>query len=431
MAVMTPRGHGRKVRTGLAMAALVASSVLSSCGSSATTKSANQKLTVLVDYNNDEVAVSAFAYFPKKVEARPGDTVEFKQAWTGEPHSVTLGSMVDRKIQPIIGLLNKVIDTGEFPKGDGEPEEFKQFDLPYTFGEGDTLAQNAARPCFVDKASFEGTYPGDDKTPCPKKTQPEFSGQPIYNSGVIPFEGVGGNTFNVKLADDIKPGTYSYYCNVHGPLQYGQIEVKPKGTEIPSRSAVAKQARAEAERWSAPMLANYKAALAGKEVVGGEPDKDEKVEAKGKNLVGIPTPFFKDKAFIHGIVDEFVPGTVKGKVGVPITWTFSGSHTLSFNVPKYFPVFTVAKNGNVKLNPKAGPAIGWPEPPKPPDAAADHNGPPEPKDVKVEWDGKGFHSTGMGYSGFDKFSITFTKPGTYPYACLIHPQMVGKVVVGS
>jgi amicyanin len=29
----------------------------------------------------------------------------------------------------------------------------------------------------------------------------------------------------------------------------------------------------------------------------------------------------------------------------------------------------------------------------------------------------------------EKFSYTFTKPGTYPYYCTIHPKMTGKVVV--
>lgn len=29
----------------------------------------------------------------------------------------------------------------------------------------------------------------------------------------------------------------------------------------------------------------------------------------------------------------------------------------------------------------------------------------------------------------DKFSFTFTKPGTYPYFCSIHPKMKGTVVV--
>ena len=29
----------------------------------------------------------------------------------------------------------------------------------------------------------------------------------------------------------------------------------------------------------------------------------------------------------------------------------------------------------------------------------------------------------------EKFSYTFTKPGTYPYFCSVHPKMVGKIVV--
>jgi plastocyanin len=29
----------------------------------------------------------------------------------------------------------------------------------------------------------------------------------------------------------------------------------------------------------------------------------------------------------------------------------------------------------------------------------------------------------------DKFSFTFTKPGTYPYFCSIHPKMTGRIIV--
>ena len=29
----------------------------------------------------------------------------------------------------------------------------------------------------------------------------------------------------------------------------------------------------------------------------------------------------------------------------------------------------------------------------------------------------------------EKFSYTFTRPGTYPYYCSVHPKMTGKIVV--
>jgi len=41
----------------------------------------------------------------------------------------------------------------------------------------------------------------------------------------------------------------------------------------------------------------------------------------------------------------------------------------------------------------------------------------------------GLRSSGIGFNTGDTYSITFTKPGTYPYACLIHSGMTGKVVV--
>lgn len=420
----------------LAVVMAVGALALPACGTSSTTAASGQTRTVLVDYNHDETALSAFAYFPQRVAVRPGDTVEFKQAWTGEPHSVTMGTYVDTQVAPIMSLLERVAKSGDIPAE--EPEEFQKFSLPYAFGEGDDLAQNAAQPCYVEEADFTGEYPGDETTPCKKRAQPAFSGQPIYSSGIIPFEGVGGNTFKVRLADDLATGTYSFYCNVHGALQWGAIDVKPKGSEIPSAGAVAKQARKEAERFSAPFVENYRFAKAGKPVSGGEPGNEETIETKGKNLVGLPIPFFKDGVFFHGVSNEFAPRSVKAEVGKPVTWTMLGGHTLSFNVPKYFPVFTVAKDGKVALNPKATPAAGWDEPPEPPSSGDESEGggeeegpPPEPRKVEVTWDGKGFHSTGMSYNAGDTFSVTFTKAGTYPFACLIHPQMVGKVVVSS
>jgi hypothetical protein len=59
-------------------------------------------------------------------------------------------------------------------------------------------------------------------------------------------------------------------------------------------------------------------------------------------------------------------------------------------------------------------------------------GPVQPGSLDAgEWDGSGFVSTGL-VQALDApvfVSVTFTKPGTYNLACLIHPRMVGEVEV--
>ncbi len=40
---------------------------------------------------------------------------------------------------------------------------------------------------------------------------------------------------------------------------------------------------------------------------------------------------------------------------------------------------------------------------------------------------RSFKSAGLDTD--DKFSFTFTKPGTYSYLCTVHPYMTGKIVV--
>ena len=410
----------------LALAPLAA--VAAACGGSDGSSEGAQTRTVQVDYRSDEAATSMFDYFPKQVRVRPGDTVEFKQAWTGEPHSVTMGTFVDDKIKPLLDLFERVRKEGVLPEG--EPPEFEAFgeSLPWAL-DGEGTVQNAAQPCYVDAAGFDGTYPGDARTPCPQRRQPEFNGQAIYSSGLIPYEGVEGNSFTVKLADDLKPGTYTFYCNVHGPLQNGQIIVQEKGSEIPSRSEVARQAREEAKRKTAPLIANFEKAKAGRVVEGGDVG-EVKIDAARSKLIGVPAPFFVDNDFTNGIINEFIPKDVEARVGQKVTWTFIGGHTISFNVPSYFPVFTVARDGTVEYNQQAlNPVGGWPDRPEP--AADGHGeGPPEPAHAAAgPWDGQGFKSTGLNYQTNDTFSVTFTRPGTYAYACLIHPQMVGKLVV--
>src|SRR5689334_17760217 len=84
------------------LVAAVAATVLVGCSGSSATGATR---TVLADYNLDEFATGYQAFFPRFISAHPGDTVEFKQSWTGDPHTVTLGKVIDNAVTPLLPYL--------------------------------------------------------------------------------------------------------------------------------------------------------------------------------------------------------------------------------------------------------------------------------------------------------------------------------------
>ncbi|MGI8875668.1 MAG: hypothetical protein ACR2KP_15380 [Egibacteraceae bacterium] len=401
------------------------------CGADASTGQTRQ---VLVDYVHDEVASSFLSYFPRDVTVRPGDTVVFQQEWTGEPHSVTMGTMVDEMMGVVGPLIEEYGDSPEEP-----PEEVLQSyeeamaPLPEMLDFGTSLLavnQNAGQPCYLDS----GAPPEDDDTPCDdaEQEQPPFNGrQSYYNSGFIPYEGPQGNEFTVRLADDIEPGVYNYYCNLHGPFQAGTITVAGADEPIPSQEEVSRQARAEIEEQAAPLVAAFEAAPreGSAEIFGvtAEPP-----------LAGWSS---EEQSVSHTSLNEFIPRAIEVRVGEPVTWTFIGGHTVSFEVPEYFAQVVVEDEGSVVFSEDAPQPVNSPAPPEPPESTEESTeppgesaepegpeGPPEPVLIDAgEWDGEEFISSGL--QGEILYRLRFTTPGTYPYACLIHPQMVGTVEV--
>ncbi len=416
------RTGGSSIRLRLAAVTVLALAT-AACGGVGAESSPTR--TVLADYNHDEFASAFLAYFPKDVRIHPGDTVVFRQEWTGEPHSVTMGTLVDRMMGVVAPLLEKYSD----PHGEMSPEDEAAFeeaskDLPWMIGEGDRVQQNGAQPCYLE----EGTPPQDPDTPCSdeQQNQPKFNGrQSFYNSGFIPYQGPQGNRFEVPLANDIAPGTYWYYCNLHGPGMAGTISVVPSDVAIPSQQEVARQARQEIDAMAAPLVIAHRQA-----------QERDVLELDGERyrrpLAGWASP-----AVDHAFISEFYPEPLEARVGEQVTWNFVGFHTVSFNVPRYFASITVQDDGTVVLNPQAiepvnsPPLPEEPEGPSPEGEAAAPEGAREPPPPPVidagEWDGTGFKSSGGLFEG--GYSLRFTQPGTYNYACLLHPRMVGKVVV--
>src|SRR3954468_6518127 len=66
---------------------------IAACGSSSS--SGAQSRTVQVDGTSDKFNAAFLQYFPKRVTVHPGDTVDFHENWTGEPHTVTMGTLVE------------------------------------------------------------------------------------------------------------------------------------------------------------------------------------------------------------------------------------------------------------------------------------------------------------------------------------------------
>src|SRR5207248_3527428 len=166
------------MRRGMLIVVVAMLVVASACSSSkktktsatggGTTTAANQTRTVQVDGKSDKFNGGFLAYFPNAVTVRPGDTVDFKENWSGEAHTVTLGTMVEPVLAAALANPNGPPPPGAqnlpdfFPQGPGEPN------------------QNAAQPCFL----ATGGPPADPKTPCLNASQPDVTGkQSYYNSG--------------------------------------------------------------------------------------------------------------------------------------------------------------------------------------------------------------------------------------------------------
>ena len=426
--------------------------------------------TVLVDYDHDEVASTFMAYFPNDLKVHAGDEVVFRQQWTGEGHSVTMGTYADRVMEIARPLMAK------YPDEEPPPEVLGPFmevfgKLPFMVDDNLEVNQNGAQPCFLD----EGLPPTDPDTPCTdaKQQQPAFNGrQSYYNSGFIPYEGPRGNEFRVQLSDDIEPGVYSYYCNLHFVPQNGTIEVVPDDQPIPSQAEVSRQAYDQIKATAAPLLRAYREAV----------DTQGETEVIGLTVSKPFAGWLPATEATPAFINEFVPRRTDVAVGQSLTWSFVGGHTVSFDVPAYFSEFVVEPDGTVEWTRDAvaprGRRLGAdapevataasedtsPEPeassapPAAPPAGADAASTEEPEEVATagsgeqpaeaegseppegeggvpenqavdagRWDGEGFLSSGAQWGG--TFSVTFTRPGVYPYACLIHPRMVGEVVV--
>lgn len=345
---------------------------------------------VQVDAKAAPFFLTAGAYFPREVQAHPGDTVRFTAVDRGEIHTVTFGSLIDAGLRRF-----DATPTGRRPS-------LQELDLPpLLIGTPPTeVGQSAVQPCFLSK----GVPPLTERCSPEQQRQPELTGTySLVNSGYL----AGGSVFAVRLADTIKPGTYSFICLLHGPEMRGRVVVVEQDRKIPTPSEVA--ARGAAELAGLVSALEPAVGLAARDLTGGTV------------VAGVQAP---NTEFTQATV--FTPVDVSVRVGEAVIWNVRGFHTISFNAPQD-AVGTLVRtsDGGWALNRRLF------EPERSP---VRHVGPPGGPFTldSGPWDGKGFRSSGLIASEGTApvaYRVAFTVPGTYSYKCLFHTDMEGLVRV--
>ena len=111
------------------------------------------------------------------------------------------------------------------------------------------------------------------------------------------------------------------------------------------------------------------------------------------------------------ILNAFYPRTLEIAAGDTVTWQVVGFHNIAFPGGQQMPRLEMMDGDKVFIDPRViAPAGG------------------------ATFNGMGYHNSGLPPDPSKPFSysLTFTKAGTYTYACIVHgPGMSGKIIVGK
>lgn len=393
----------KRIRGRWAIALGVVALSASACGSSGTSGAASgpkssapagpASYKVLVDGHTAENRAAFIAFFPKMVQVHPGDTVVFHSAYSGEPHTVAMGAVVDTALNKMDALLKANPKAMDGPP----PPEFLKIPQLLPQGPGDAI-QAGAQPCVV----ATGAVPTKDA--CPVQEQPEFAGtEQIASSGWLGAD----QDYKVTFSKAMKPGTYRVICQLHGPGMTAEVQVVDPGTKIKDPAAVEAEGVAARDASLANLAQGFAAlttATADKAIAGGGSDKDE-----------------------SALITAFGPEEVSVPVGGTVSWTVIGPHSIAFDAPADAQELRQPDGKVIHLSSKAFLAAGGPGS----DPAAETS----PPIIKGgSWDGQGFRSSGVIFGSpppkTTAFTLTFTKAGTYSFLCTVHEDMKGTVKVG-
>ena len=403
----------RKARVLSFISAAAAASLLTACGGSSASTSAGtspaassaaspspttagpQSYKVLVDGHTADNGAAFIAFFPKQVSVHPGDTVTFHSMYSGEPHTVALGTAINVALDKIDAILKKnpkALDNGP------PPPEFLKIPQLLPQGPGDAI-QAGAQPCVVAAGAVIPT-----KTACPTQSAPEFDGtQQLDTSGWFGAD----QDFSVTFGKTTPPGNYRFMCQLHGPEMTGQVTVVPPDSTVKDPAAVEAEglaARDDLLTKLKPGFGSLATATASHAFAGG----------------GVPS-------VENALITQFGPKDLTIPVGGSVTWTVLGPHDVAFNAPADAQSLRLPGAGKeVHLSQKAVLPAGGPGA----DPAAEKQ--PPVIDGRT-WNGVGFRSSGLIFGDppphTTAFKLTFSKAGTYQFQCLVHEDMKGTVTV--
>ena len=359
-------------------------------------------IPVSVDALPEDFSASFFAFFPQAVTARPGDTVQFTSRFTGEPHTVAFGTVIDEALTAFEAVA----------PGQPMPPEVRALlgKAPAFYPPGATNVDAdpqpaAAQPCFL----ASGDPPGQSACISQPEEQPEFNGtQSFYSSGFLPDEA----TFDVKLAANIAPGTYRFMDLVNRTQMTGTLTVVGPDEAVPSPADVRRQAEEEIEaaiESLRPRAEQVRAITAPESATAGAPEVAAAAAPAGGRQINSTVNVFPERVTVPS--------------GGTVSWAINGAHMIAFNAPEDArPLYAPDAQGVVKANRKG--ALPANSPPRP-------RGVPPPVIMDAgPFDGTGFRNSGLVVAeGELTYRLTFTTPGTYQYQCLFHTDMEGSVQV--
>lgn len=268
-------------------------------------------------------------------------------------------------------------------------------DEPHTITFGDGPAD--AAPPFWPVAGF--TAPAADAPPPYDLGTATYSGTEFLNTGIL-----AGKTSSATV-EFTTAGTFPFFCAIH-PGMAGQVTVVDSGTATTQAEADAAGAATrdlllgQVDQMRADRLA------AASTTDNADGSKTFNVFTDGGTGTAAPMPG-GGTGFLELL--EFTPPTIEISAGDTVSWSASAPHSVTF-IPEGVDPATVFTNEQAAFAPIGG-------------ATYDGTAPASSGVLLFPIDPSTPPATG--------YSLTFTKPGTYPFFCVLHSDLgqVGTVVV--